>query len=165
MVKKNSLSYLVLLSLEKGIEANVTLLDFLSEPYRYAWTGYRKKLNYGTLHKTIKSLREKGYVKTAKNEGKIILKLTQKGKQHFIIEKLLENEKWDGKWRIVVFDIPEKHRRLRNSLRSKLRQWQFTPWQKSVWISKKNTAKPLREFIKEIGLFEWVKVIVATEID
>ncbi len=42
---------------------------------------------------------------------------------------------WDGKWRMVVFDLPEKKRGLRNELRRELRAARFGGLQGSVWIS------------------------------
>lgn len=42
--------------------------------------------------------------------------------------------KWDGKWRIVFFDIPEKKRKARNALREKLRDLGFCEMQKSVFV-------------------------------
>ena len=42
---------------------------------------------------------------------------------------------WDGKWRMVVFDVPEEKRSLRNELRHELRAARFGGLQGSVWIS------------------------------
>lgn len=41
---------------------------------------------------------------------------------------------WDGRWRVVGFDIPEKERIARDVLRALLRRLGFYPLQKSVWI-------------------------------
>ena|SRR3989344_4591614 len=161
MVRKGSLSYFLLLALEKTIESGTPILDFLESPHTFAWTGYRTNLNYSNFYKTVRQLRQKGYIETPKDGRKILLKLTDKGKQELILKKLLEDENWDGKWRIVIFDIPEKHRKLRNSLRIQLRQWQFQPWQKSVWASKKNVSEEIRKFVKDVGISDWVKVIIS----
>lgn len=45
------------------------------------------------------------------------------------------NREWDGKWRIVVFDLPENKRGLRNELRRQLRAAKFGGLQGSVWVS------------------------------
>ena len=45
-----------------------------------------------------------------------------------------EPKKWDGKWRIVVFDIPEKMKKAREALRDKLRKLGFYQLQKSVFV-------------------------------
>ena len=77
--------------------------------------------------------------------------------------KSLEEE-WDGKWRIVVFDIPESHRKERSVLRAHLKIWGFTPWQQSVWAVDKNVTKPLRDFVDEAGIQEWVKIIESEKV-
>ncbi len=45
------------------------------------------------------------------------------------------NRGWDGKWRMVVFDLPEEKRSLRNELRRELRTARFGGLQGSVWVS------------------------------
>lgn len=163
MLREKTLGYFVLFGLEKSIQAWVKFVDFTYNPL-LATSGYPRKLNYGALYQAIRELREKGYIELTKNdEGKILMKLTGKGKYEIKIRKILEEKKWDGKWRVVVFDIPEKHKKLRHALRWKLREWEFIPWQKSVWVSKKNIIEPLREFIKEVGIPQWVKVFLAED--
>ncbi|MBI2327945.1 hypothetical protein HYU92_06535 [Candidatus Curtissbacteria bacterium] len=162
MIRKGSLTYLLLIALEKTMETGTPLIDFLASPSTFVWTGYRTNLNRSSLYRSIQQLKEKGYLETPKSGRKILLKLTDKGKQEVLLKKLLEDENWDGKWRIVIFDIPEKHRKLRNTLRGKLKEWQFIKWQKSVWASKKDIADQMRKFIKDVGLDDWVKVFIAT---
>ena len=42
--------------------------------------------------------------------------------------------KWDGKWRVVIFDIPEKKKKARDALRWELKKIGFIELQKSAWI-------------------------------
>jgi CRISPR/Cas system-associated endoribonuclease Cas2 len=51
---------------------------------------------------------------------------------------------WDQKWRLVIFDIPEKNRTSRTALSAKLRDMGFYQLQKSVWAH----AYPCREIIE-----------------
>ena len=97
------------------------------------------------------------------SEGKVIYKLTQKGINKNILEQK-DTQKWDGRWRIVIFDIPEKQRSIRYFLRSKLKEWEFINWQKSVWATKKNCTIPLRHLIKELNIENWVLVIESDNI-
>jgi len=41
---------------------------------------------------------------------------------------------WDGKWRIVLFDVPEKRKKVRDTLRMLLRSAGFIHFQHSAWI-------------------------------
>lgn len=165
MIRKKSLSYFILFGMEASIQAWVRFTDFIYNPSYYAYSNYPRKLNYGAMYQALKDLREKGYIEITKDEeGKILVKLTESGKEKVLIQKLLENKRWDKKWRIVIWDIPEKHRKLRDLLRRKLKEWEFTQWQKSVWVSKKDIIQPLKRFLNEVGLSQWVKVILAEDI-
>ncbi len=163
-IRKGSLSYFLLFALEKSIETGTSISDFLVSPHAFAWTGYRTNLNYSNFYKAVRQLREKGYLETPKDGRKILLKLTDKGKQELILRKLLENKKWDGKWRIVIFDVPEKYRSIRNTFRSQLKMWEFIQLQKSVWIGKKDVNKEIKKFVKQLNINDWVKILLATEI-
>ena len=48
--------------------------------------------------------------------------------------KIKKPAKWDGEWRIVIFDIPEKFKQAREVLRIKLKELGFLELQKSVFI-------------------------------
>lgn len=49
---------------------------------------------------------------------------------------------WDGRWRLVVYDVPEKHRVLRNKLRRRLARQRFGYLQNSFWITPDPLAEP-----------------------
>ena len=48
--------------------------------------------------------------------------------------KLIKPKRWDGKWRVLIFDIPEKNRLLRNKVRTTLISIGFIRLQDSVWV-------------------------------
>ena len=48
--------------------------------------------------------------------------------------KIKKPEKWDSKWRLVIFDIPEKRKKAREALRDKLGDLGFKELQKSVFV-------------------------------
>ncbi len=160
MRKKIAISDIVLFVLEKAVDGYVRLEDFTYHHYRYHYD--IPELKKASLAQALKRLRERGYIDLDEFNNNLVLKLTDKGKQEALLRKILKDEKWDGKWRIVVFDIPEKHRKARNALRSKLKTWGFSPWQKSVWASKKDITELLRLFIKQMGIEKWVLVIEST---
>lgn len=166
MYKKYSLGNRLLISLEKAVDTTVRLNDFINNPGYYAYgSGWDYPLDKSLLSKTLKRLRENGLVDFL-DDSKLAVKLTDKGREKAILAKMLmEDDKWDGRWRIVIFDIPEKRRIARDLLRIKLKGWGFTAWQKSVWIAKKNCTKPLRDYIKKIGIKEWVSVIESDNAD
>lgn len=136
MSKKLSLTNAILLGLEKAIDGYVRLEDFAVNPGYYAY-GYDRPLKKSSITKAIERLQNRGFIEKDINTNKVIFKLTEKGKDKAIL--MVDNQKdWDGKWRIVLFDIPEQKRTIRMLLRKKLKEWGFIQWQKSVWASKKN---------------------------
>lgn len=48
--------------------------------------------------------------------------------------QLKKPKKWDGRWRVLIFDIPEKRKNIRLKLRLTLRTIGFVRLQDSVWI-------------------------------
>ncbi len=71
-------------------------------------------------------------------DDKIKIRLTNKGKERlkeFSIDTLTipQPKKWDKKWRMVIFDIPNKFVKAREALRKKLKELGFYQLQKSVW--------------------------------
>ncbi len=75
---------------------------------------------------------------TTSPDGSMTMVLNIKGKNkalRYNIEKLkIPEQKWDGRWRIVIFDIPESRREARNALRVLLKKMSFIELQKSVFI-------------------------------
>lgn len=164
MDKKFSISDLLLISLEKTIEGYLKVEDFLYNPHLYRY-GYPREIKKPTLLKTIKRLRNKGLVDFI-SEEKLVLKLTEKGRDQAMLAKIkaFKEEDWDGKWRLVSFDIPETRRTVRDLLRNRLKEWGFTRMQNSVWKSKIDCVVQMRILIKELGIEKWVKVIESSEL-
>lgn len=96
---------------------------------------------YRRLWKAFYAMKQKGifeFIGEDKN-GCQIYQLTEKGVsdvRKFTLETLeiKSMAKWDGKWRMVIFDIPEKYKKARGALRDKLKGMNFFPLQKSAWI-------------------------------
>lgn len=155
-IKKGSASYWVLYVLEKSVDGYCRVEDFAYHHYRYHYG--IPELKKPALAAALKRLREKGYInKDYINEKELVIKLTDEGRDILMLEGG-EPEKWDGKWRIVVFDIPESKRLIRNLFRRNLKKWGFKHLQKSVWISKKNVTDQLFNYIKDLGIEKWVWV-------
>lgn len=71
-------------------------------------------------------------------EGKYV-RLTEKGER--VLRRLALNEyqltkpiRWDRKWRVIIFDIPEYRKGLRQKVRSTLMRIGFARLQDSVWV-------------------------------
>lgn len=87
-------------------------------------------------------------------EGVVEIKLTKDGQEKVLKYQIDEMKvkkpaKWDKKWRVVVFDIPEKRKKDREALRNKLRDLKFKELQKSVFISPYECEDEI-DFITEV---------------
>lgn len=154
IIRKGSLSYNLLGVLEKSVDGYVRFDDFLNNSWIYA-RGYQRNLAKTKLSKALNRLKNNGLIYTDKIDGKLIYKLIKPTNEIFIDDSQKE---WDGIWRVVIFDIPEQKRVLRNLFRRNLKKWGFQPLQKSVWVSKQAVFEKLNNYIKELGLTEYIKV-------
>jgi DNA-binding transcriptional regulator PaaX len=124
----------------------------------------RKKYKRKKVYDAFYNLRKQGHINIQKKGHKVYMTLTEKGRKkagRFQIDSLRINKpkKWDGKWRMVIFDIPQLQQLQRNAFREKLKEIGFHPLQKSVLVCPyrcKDEVELLREFFglskKEICL-------------
>jgi DNA-binding transcriptional regulator PaaX len=127
------------------------------------------KRNEGFI-KSITYLKRNRLISMAEKDGQQVLILTENGKKRtlqFNLEKMTieRPRKWDGLWRIVIFDIPEKRKGGREALRSKLKQLGFYQLQKSCFIHPFDCKSEI-DFISEIyEVSPYVNFIVAREVE
>lgn len=158
-IKRKIVTNFILLALEKVVDSYVVFEDFAYNPMLVG-----RDLKKSDLAQALKRLRENGFVELI-DDKQLSFRLTDSGRDRALWLKMNEiDEKWDGKWRIVIWDVPEKRRAARDLLRYKLKQLGFQKFQKSVWGSKKNCTKELRNFIKKVGIEDWVMVFETNDI-
>lgn len=101
---------------------------------------YRQFFQEEELKKRLQYLQAKNYIRyVEKEDGIAEVSLTEFGSQKAVKEvfgslKMIIPKSWDGIWRIVVFDIPNKHKWSRDGLRTKLQALGFYQMQKSVFV-------------------------------
>src|SRR3989344_1607077 len=87
----------------------------------------------------ISKLIQAGYLELERTDGKAYLRLTEKGERFAALMhegKLTpkKSRRWDGKWRLLIFDIPERRRGTREKIRATLITLGFIRLQDSVWV-------------------------------
>lgn len=99
---------------------------------------HRKNM-YRRITQAIANLEYAGMVRTSGKYAQRRVTLTKKGRT--AIQTIYASEYripepafWDGKWRIVMFDIREKRRNTRSQLRALLSGAGFLRLQDSVWV-------------------------------
>jgi DNA-binding transcriptional regulator PaaX len=129
-----------------------------------------KKIDEKALKEEIKKLYRSKLVERRKNpDGSFTFILTEKGKlkaltYHFQKIKI-KRENWDGKWRIVIFDIPERIKRARDALRDKLKELGFYELQKSVFIFPFKCEDEIEFVIEFFNLRKYVRIGILESID
>jgi len=89
---------------------------------------------------TIGRLKDRGLLEFKKTKnGKIFVRLTKKGQKELLkyqirAKTIKKPKKWDKKWRVVIFDIKEQAKNLREGLRKELTNLGFIKLQNSVWV-------------------------------
>jgi len=84
------------------------------------------------VHNAVSRLLKQGLIEFRNGR----LGMTEKGSRYLEASALQISrpKKWDRKWRVVIFDIPETSRGKRIALRKKLEQIGFYRLQNSVWV-------------------------------
>jgi len=79
-----------------------------------------------------------GLITFEERGGKRYARLTKEGRRVLDIEaaktQIQKKRRWDRKWRIVIFDIPERRRNIRIRLRKFMASCGFVRLQDSVWV-------------------------------
>lgn len=119
---------------------------------------------------TIAYLRRRNYIRyKERKDGTVEIVLTEEGKKRALVHNidtlaLSKPKRWDGKWRIIAFDIPESKKMGRHALTEQLKKLGCVMLQRSVWAwpyECRNEIDFIAEFF-EIG--PYVHYIVAESI-
>lgn len=124
----------------------------------------------GYLTRTVKRLEKQELVSWREVNGILTLIISNRGVKQTLRSKiddirLTVPEKWDRKYRVITFDIPEQKKYARELLRAKLKEWSFTQLQKSVFVTRVPCKDELQLLIQALEISEYVSYIVATSID
>ncbi len=130
-----------------------------------------EKIDHRTLNNAIANLYRSKLIDYKENPDKTVtLNLTDNGKIKALqynpdaisIKKM---DKWDGMWRLVMFDIPERFKKGRNALSLKLKQMGFYPMQKSAFISPYECKNEVDFVVELFNLKLYVRFILVKETD
>lgn len=90
------------------------------------------------FRKATERLRKRNLIFGERRGKQVIFELTNEGRAEADKIKLklemAKRKRWDGKWRIIIFDVPEKLRGKRDFLRKELKEFGFMQLQKSAWV-------------------------------
>jgi len=144
------------------------MIDFLKYPdYSDLKKLEQKRLGKERFGRLIRYLKYNDYLYIKKDKNKLAIILTPKG-----AEKILEikqkidgsSKRRDGKWQMIIFDIPEDIRKKRDYLRAGLKRLEYQKLQQSIWICPYDVFKDTQELIKYLKLEPFIKLLLIEEI-
>ncbi len=123
------------------------------------------------LKRALYRLKKQNRIKYIKENGNnMTVKITKDGRDflkkiNFDNLTLERTESWDKKWRLVIFDIPEKKKPAREALREKLKDLGMKKLQHSIWITPFPCEKEINLIKTVFNLSDyWIDVIMTENI-
>lgn len=153
----------VRLSLTRRPDAYFRVLKDIAKEWR--------NINHRGLRSAVRHLYQSKLIDCKENaDGTMTLTLTADGKQRalrYSIEdmRIAKPLRWDGVWRIVMFDIPEKHKQGRDALTRKLKKLGLQPMQKSVFVYPYECKDEIDFIVELFELAPYVRFIRTQDID
>lgn len=131
----------------------------------YAWVPprYRRHNFFRLMNRQLKT----GDVEKVIKDEEVYVRLTSSGREKIVRDfpiLSLSARPWDGRWRIVIFDIEESNKNTREALRDKLRELGLGMLQESVWVTPHDVSVDLREFLESKDLGESAFVLEVSSI-
>lgn len=132
-------------------------------------SGRRRFFNKTELKRAEYYLKNKDYVKIDKGNSQYSVKLTEKGADVVFADALRKLKiksvlPWDGIWRIVIFDIPDRHKWARDTLRAQLKNMGFYQIQKSVFVSAFPCEEEINFLASLLSIRGYIRMIMAKSI-
>lgn len=146
-------------------ENSITLLEYVKHeakisPYSFI-KKYFKNDSYRKIYTQIYQLEKRNYLERYMHKDMEFLRLSSKG---LATISTYRKEK-DGKWKMIIFDIPENKRQTRDYLRSKIKQLGFKKWQNSIWITPYKLPEDVVKELKILSEKYFVRLITIESIN
>ena len=129
---------------------------------------YKRKQTKQQFRQLIYRLKKNGYIKIKNLKQNKGIVLTKKGTEKVLQVKLKtrnDKKRSDGKWQMIIFDIPEEKRYLRNLLREKLLFLKYKMLQRSIWICPYDVSKETEFVLRKYSLDSYIKLFLIEEIE
>ena len=132
----------------------------------YKWRDFDRK----RFRDNLRRLKSEGFIRMYLRDNQSVIELTNKGKEKvklLLIQdyKFKYPKKWDGKWRMIVFDIPNTKRKTRDILRDKLKLMGCFRLQESVFVFPFDCKGVIDYFKNLYGISPYVQYVVAEAIE
>ena len=116
--------------------------------------------------RSIGRLESDGLVVVERKAGRYSVHLTREREKilsSFSVSRI--KKKWDGRWRIIIFDIAESKRAFRDRVRARLIQFGFLRLQDSVWVFPYDCEDVIAMLKTELKIGQELLYIVALAVE
>jgi phenylacetic acid degradation operon negative regulatory protein len=126
--------------------------------------GYREQV----VRVAVSRMMKQGLLQSERSGNKSHYQLTDKGMGQ-LAESVgrmtkLQNHKWDGQWRVIMYNLPEEKRQVRDELRKEL-QWKgFGNLSNGCWVSPNNLEDEVAYLISKFEIEEYVHLFLSEHI-
>lgn len=151
------------------IDELLILLDDLGETSLDQLPIYFNKTSKQVLFSTMGRLVGRGWVVRKTNRYQTVYSINSHGvaQLNHTLDSIKQEKdlNWDNKWRLVIFNIPERKRRLRDALRNSLKELGFGMLKSSIWISPYDLTTQVKKIVKKINLSDQVILLDTADTD
>lgn len=79
--------------------------------------------------------------------------------------QIKQPRKWDGKWRVIIFDIPEKLKKIREKARAILTSAGFRRLQDSVWVYPYDCEDVIGLMKTDLGIGKYMLYLIVDKLE
>lgn len=155
--------------------AGAPILKFVRSPQGYfkileprdgTWDGFNKKSLYAALSRLYQN-ELISIVETL--DGITEISILEKGKtvaeDNLVYEKITAPAKWDKRWRLIFFDIPENKKSAREAFRYHIKRLGFKEFHKSTFIFPYPCAREIEKLAERFEVKSNIRMAVAESVD
>ena len=148
----------------------ISTQELLYPEYHEIMVRYKIKKDAKRFQRLISYLKRKGLIKIQGIKNSEAILITPRGQEKLsrIIDKIRSTQfkrRKDGKWQMIMYDIPKNRNRERQFFRRELKALGYKMVQKSIWASPYNVIMETKRLIDKYEFWDFVRVLLVQEIN
>lgn len=146
--------------------------DYIRQRSGEIWVGSLIKIaaQFGLSQQAVRSalsrMTQNGWLKVRRIDNRSYYgptararRLLEEGERRIFVRRA---ERWDGRWRLLVYSIPERKREVRTQLRKQLAWLGYAPLSSGSWICPHDVEQDVADLIQNLGITSWVETFTAS---
>lgn len=122
----------------------------------------------GAVRAAVTRITQQGWLEVRNRGNKRYYALTERGRRRMAeaAERIykFKREHWDGRWRMLVYSIPENKHELRNQIRQELKWLGWGSLSNSAWITPNNIVDITTEHLRPYRINKFVEIFEAVHL-